>query len=390
MGAPHRIVAYRSSIRRLRMSMQDIRWQHYPLVSAEPAARTFVERLGLLGRRPKTVDAYARAIEALLCHFGPPAQRVLEAGEDEMLAYIQALRGREPKRRGRGGLRGDGATLLPLRGHRLSDQTIAQHVVACRLFFDFLVRQKLRPEGPNPIPRGNRGLDGSVPQRGPVQVRKRLPWVPTDEAWERFVRHVLLSGDARTQAMILLAYDAALRREELVSLQLADVEWGTGVVTVRAEVAKNGRMRHVPVTASVLHLLRHYVEGSRRSLLDAYGGEEHGPIFLSESTRNPGRPLTPGAFNEIVERARGPLGMGAMTPHTLRHWRCTTLKRAGVSLEDIALVAGHKQLDSTRLYLHLAPGELGRRLHARTAAYDGRIAALIAEAFGKDTGVDGD
>jgi integrase/recombinase XerD len=356
MGAPHRIVAYRSSIRRLRMSMQDIRWQHYPLVSAEPAARTFVERLGLLGRRPKTVDAYARAIEALLCHFGPPAQRVLEAGEDEMLAYIQALRGREPN----------------------------------RLFFDFLVRQKLRPEGPNPIPRGNRGLDGSVPQRGPVQVRKRLPWVPTDEAWERFVRHVLLSGDARTQAMILLAYDAALRREELVSLQLADVEWGTGVVTVRAEVAKNGRMRHVPVTASVLHLLRHYVEGSRRSLLDAYGGEEHGPIFLSESTRNPGRPLTPGAFNEIVERARGPLGMGAMTPHTLRHWRCTTLKRAGVSLEDIALVAGHKQLDSTRLYLHLAPGELGRRLHARTAAYDGRIAALIAEAFGKDTGVDGD
>jgi len=360
------------------MERQEVQWKHYPLVAVHSAARSFVERLVLKGKRPKTVDAYARAIEDLLVSFDKA--EVLEATEADLDSYIANLKLRKPKKRGRGGMIEDETKIRYLTGRKLSTSTIAQRVVACRLFYDFLIRKNLRTDPVNPVARGSDGRDGQHPVRGPVGKQQRLPWMPSDEVWERFVRHVLLHEDARTQAMILLAYAAALRREELISLRVEDIDWALGIVTIRPETTKSGRMRYIPVEASVLHLVRHYIEGNRRALIAAYDGEDLGQIFLSESTRNPGRPLAVGAFDEIMERVREQVGLPALTPHTLRHQRCTTLKRAGVSLEDIALIAGHKSTESTRLYIHLAPSELSQRIRAKVEPFDARIRALIEQA----------
>ena len=138
-------------------------------------------------------------------------------------------------------------------------------------------------------------------------------------------------------------------------------------------------MRHIPVSAFVLHLVRQYLEGDRRALIAADDGEESGRIFLSESTRNPGRPLAIGAFDEIIERVREQLGLPALTPHTLRHQRCTILKRAGVSLDDIALFAGHKRTETTRLYIHLAPTELSKRIREQIEPFDATIRTFIEQ-----------
>lgn len=362
------------------MDIPEVRWEHYPLVAEHAAARAFVERLVLKGKRPKTVDAYARAVEDLLTYFGrAEPSRVLEANEADLDGYIASLKLRKPKKRGRGGLIEDETKIHYLTSRKLSANTIAQRVVVCRLFYDFLIRKNLRADLLNPVARGNDGRDGQHPLRGPASRKSRLPWLPSDEVWERFVRHVLLHEDARTKAMILLAYDAALRREELMSLRVDDIDWAQGIVTIRPETTKNGRMRHIPVETSVLHLVRHYIEGDRRALIAAYEGEDLGQIFLSESTRNPGRPLSVGAFDEVMERVRKQVGLPALTPHTLRHQRCTILKRAGVSLEDIALLAGHKSTESTRLYIHLAPSELSQRIRTKVEPFDARIRALVEQ-----------
>ncbi len=367
------------------METQEVRWEHYPLVAAHPAARAFVERLALKGKRPKTVDAYARAVEDLLRYFAATdLSRILEADEADLDEYLSNLKQRGPKKRGRGGMIEDEPKIRYLTGRKLSDNTIAQRIVACRLFYDFLLRKQLRSDPVNPIARGNDGRDGQRPVRGPVSRKQRLPWIPPDEVWEGLVRHIMTNEDARTQAMILLAYDTALRREELISLRVDDVDWACGVITIRAETTKSGRMRYVPVTAAVMHLVRCYIEGDRRSLIAAYDEEDSGPIFLSESTRNPGRPLAVGAFDEIVERVREKVALPALTPHTLRHLRCTILKRAGVSLDDIALLAGHKSTQSTRLYIHLAPSELGRRIRSKVKPFDDRMSVLIEQAIGQE------
>ncbi len=143
-------------------------------------------------------------------------------------------------------------------------------------------------------------------------------------------------------------------------------------------------MRYVPVSAGVLYLVRDYIEGDRRALIAAYEGDDTGPVFLSESTRNPGRPLIAGAFNEIIERVREKVELPALTPHTLRHQRCTILKRAGVDLDDIALIAGHKSTKTTQLYIHLAPTELSRRIRSKVEPFDAHIRALIARTLGHE------
>ena len=51
---------------------------------------------------------------------------------------------------------------------------------------------------------------------------------------------------------------------------------------------------------------------------------------------------------------------------------------------DIALFAGHKSTETTRLYLHLAPTELSQRLHAKAEPFDAPIRALVEQALGKE------
>jgi len=362
------------------MDIQTIKWECYPRVAKHLVTRSFVERLALKGKRPKTVDAYARAIEDLLAYFSEyDPDRLLEADEADLDSYIADLKQRGPKKRGRGGMREDETKIRHLTGRKLSDSTIIQRVVACRLFYDFLIRKRFRGDPINPIERGHDGRDGHKPVRGPVSRTSRLPWVPDDTTWDRFIHHVLLQEDARTQAMILLAYDAALRREELMLLRVDDIDWARSLVTIRPETTKGGRMRHIPVSPFVLHLIRYYLEGDRRALIAAYDGEDGGRIFLSESTRNPGRPLSVGAFDEVMERVREQVSLRAFTPHTLRHQRCTMLKRAGVSLDDIALFAGHKRTETTRLYIHLAPTELSKRIQAKIEPFDATIRKLIEQ-----------
>src|SRR5258708_24889672 len=99
--------------------------------------------------------------------------------------------------------------------------------------------------------------------------------------------------------------------------------------------------------------------------------------FLSLYHRFPNKLLAVGAFDEIMERVRERVGLPAMTPHTLRHQRCTILKRAGVDLDDIALVAGHKSTKTTRLYIHLAPTDLSKRIRTKAEPFDAPVRALI-------------
>src|SRR5437667_11331071 len=108
------------------MDNQNTKWEHYPRVAAHSAARSFVERLVLKGKRPKTVDAYARAIEDLLAYFSTiPSQQVLEADEAELDGYISSLKQRSPRKRGRGGMIAEPTKIRSLTTDKLRDSTIA-------------------------------------------------------------------------------------------------------------------------------------------------------------------------------------------------------------------------------------------------------------------------
>ena len=350
--------------------MATVNWQHYPRVAVLPAARSFIESLVKRQKAPKTVDAYARNLEDLLRTWpDAPAERIVEATPADIDTYLETLATRAR------GLPGDADGSAP--GRPLSNATIQQRLVTARLFFDFCLHRQLRRDPTNPVARGS--WRGHPPRRGLVPRQQRLPWVPTDAEWHAILTDLFAHEPLRNQVLVLLAYDAALRRQELLGLRLDDVDWSIGLVQVRAECAKSGRARAVPISAASELLLRHYIQTDRAHLLAGFGGDPTGPLFLSQSPRNPAVPLKATAFNDIIERLRQRLDLPHLHPHTLRHLRCTVLRRCGMPLDDIALFAGHASVASTQLYIHLTPCDLAQRIRAATAPVDRRLARLIAE-----------
>jgi integrase/recombinase XerD len=358
--------------------MQEIQWRYYPRVAEHPITRSFIESQAKRQKRPKTIDAYARNLEDLMRTF-PEAQitDLIEAGPDDLETYIESLYRRRPTRLQ------NKITSRP--EDTLSPNTIHQRIVTARLFYDFCIFRGYRRDKTNPLPRGNPGYGGTLPERGVISAQKRLPWIPSDSEWEMLVTHLMQYQSTRNQVLILLAYDGALRREELVSLRLDDIDWAARWVTIRPETSKSGYQRTVMFSHATGELLKRYLWNERASILAAFGGEKNGPLFLSESNRNAGRPITLGTFNDVVEQVRTLVGLPELTTHTFRHLRCTVLKRCGVDLQDIALYAGHKSVATTQIYLHLTPSELSKRLREATAAFDARMERLLEQVTRDET-----
>jgi integrase/recombinase XerD len=156
--------------------------------------------------------------------------------------------------------------------------------------------------------------------------------------------------------MLALAYDAALRREELCSLRTDDLDPGRRTVRVRAETTKNRSERVVPYSASTGVLLAGYLR-HRASISRA-----RGPLFLSESRRNHGQPLTPWSWSKVVRRLAVAADLPRFSTHTTRHLCLTDLARMGWEIHTIASFAGHRSTESTLKYIHLSGRDLAEKL----------------------------
>src|ERR1700756_4472277 len=81
--------------------------------------------------------------------------------------------------------------------------------------------------------------------RGLVPRVVKLPWIPTELQWLDILA-VAAPEPIRNRLMLALAYDAALRREELCALRTDDLDPAHRTVRVRAETTKTRCGRVVP------------------------------------------------------------------------------------------------------------------------------------------------
>lgn len=241
-------------------------------------------------------------------------------------------------------------------GSGLSNATLQQRLTAIRLFFDFLMEQGVR--NTNPVGRGRytpaKGF-GDKRARGLLPRHKRLPWIPSDEEWRRFLEHAR-QEPIRNRCMIALAYDGALRREELCQIDASDIQPAHRFLRIRAETSKSRQDRVVPYSETSGVLLAAYL-AHRRSL-----SRERGPLFLSESHRNHAKPITMWTWSKVVRRIADGAELPRFSTHTLRHLCLTDLARAGWDLHEIARFAGHRNLSVTQQYVHLSGQDLADKL----------------------------
>ena len=156
-----------------------------------------------------------------------------------------------------------------------------------RLFYDHLIEEGLRESNPAGRGKFTPGRRFGGQERGLIPRLVKLPWIPDEQQW-RQVLAVAADEPIRNRVMLALAYDAALRREELCSLDSEDLDPGQRTLRIKAGHTKNRLERVVPYSAPTGVLLSDYL------IHRATISRARGPLFLSESRRNYGQPVTPG------------------------------------------------------------------------------------------------
>ena len=343
--------------------------ERWPVLGRNERAAEWLRIWADLGRSPRTIDAYARGLAEYLELCERDGTDPLTAGRAQVAAFVRELTSR-PSRHGANTLSLDS-------GRGLANATLQQRLVPVRLFYDFLVEEGLRDS--NPVGRGRYGARHApgIGGRGLVPRLVKLPWIPSEQQWLDILA-VFSREPARNRLMLALAYDAALRREELCSLRTDDLDPAHRMVRVRPETTKTRRGRAIPYSATTGVLLASYLE-HRASI-----SKNRGPLFLSESRRNRAEPLSLWTWSKVVRRVALAAGVPGFSTHTTRHLCLTDLARMGWELHAIATFAGHASTDTTLRYIHLSGRELSDKLNrSMTEIHAWRISLLTAE------GVDG-
>jgi integrase/recombinase XerD len=93
--------------------------------------------------------------------------------------------------------------------------------------------------------------------------------------------------------------------------------------------------------------------------------------------------LSDEGLKQVFTSARERAGLPRITCHQLRHTCFTRLREAGMELEAIQAQAGHRSLDTTRLYVHLANEWLAEEYEQARAIIDADLFIATSERIGQ-------
>jgi integrase/recombinase XerD len=297
--------------------------------------------------RPNTVLATAFDLKVF---FGVVAKDPVEVTAADVLGFITQQRA--PRR-------GSGVVRLEDGEAGLTARTIKRRLASISGLFTYLaVRGDVVG---NPVPHGlAMRRPGQRPVRAVPLIRtpRTLPRVLAPREVSAFLACLRTRRDrAMAEAMLL----GALRRCEVLGLRLGDLRPGERRVFI-AE-GKGGHQRIVPVSTRFFATVADYLASERPET-------STDRLFVVLKGPHRGWPLSAAGLDEIVSGARKRAGIRQLTCHQLRHTCLTRLREAGMALEALQAQAGHRSIESTRIYLHLTNDWLAEEYRRAVEAID--------------------
>ena len=177
----------------------------------------------------------------------------------------------------------------------------------------------------------------------PVRVPQTLPVVLSRE---EVARLIAAARNLKHQAALSLAYGAGLRASEVVALKVGDVD--SQRMLLRVEQGKGRKDRHAMLSPVLLERLRAWWRAGHAQGRMLPGGW----LFPG---RDPTDPMTTRQLNRVIHAAADAAGIGKrVSMHTLRHSFATHLLESRVDIRLIQVLLGHKKLETTSMYTHVA------------------------------------
>lgn len=155
--------------------------------------------------------------------------------------------------------------------------------------------------------------------------------------------------DVRARTILILLYEAGLRRAELTGLDDEDVDFGQWQLKV---TGKRNKQRIVPFGKELAEQLKRYIEVRNENV-----AREGKALFVNDH----GLRMTTDQVYEVVRKNLTRVTtMKKRSPHVLRHSFATAMVNHDASLESVRKLLGHASLTTTEIYAHTTFEQLKR------------------------------
>jgi len=177
----------------------------------------------------------------------------------------------------------------------------------------------------------------------PVRMPDRLPEILSPEDVTRLLES---APNLKARAALSVAYSAGLRGSEVVRLLISDIN--SERMLIRIEQGKGSKDRNAMLSPKLLELLRHWYREAKAKGKMLPGG------WLFPGL-NPVNHLTRRQLNRLFHQAAEAAGIDKrVSLHTLRHSFATHLLEQKTDIRVIQVLLGHKKLETTARYSHVA------------------------------------
>ena len=250
--------------------------------------------LSLQGKRPSTIDAYARAVRRITQYFDQVPDTLTTA---HLKQYFNSL----------------------IKTHSWS--TIKLDRNGLQFFYRYTLDKQWE----------------WLSIVTPPQV-KRIPDMLTPAQVSQVINQ---TKQLRYQVFFMTLYSTGLRLSEALNLTIHDIDKSTMLVHVRD--GKGGKGRMVPLPELTLLALRCYWKTHRHARL----------LFPGTHTKT-ATPMDKGSVQKALKRVLVDVKIKKnISPHSLRHCYATHLLEQGLDLRSLQQLLGHASLNTTARYTQL-------------------------------------
>lgn len=170
---------------------------------------------------------------------------------------------------------------------------------------------------------------------------KKLPYVPTEEEIKKFYNEVWNAKDIKHILIIKTLLLTGIRVSELINIRINDID--LSACSIKIYNGKGGKDRVVPFSYNFKEILMFHIK--------QYKKENREYLFESNFRRQ----YTDRGIRKILMKYTNLAGIErSISPHKLRHFLFTWLKKKGIDDALIQPYSGHERRDSLEIYSRLS------------------------------------
>ena len=163
---------------------------------------------------------------------------------------------------------------------------------------------------------------------------------------EVFRQRILEKSSKRNYTIATLLAYSGVRITEALNIKLSDVNLKTMEILIR--YGKGKKQRTVIINDKIRNAINEYIKEER----DKMKNTDKEYLFISQVGDYLDRTSINRIFNTYSDK---------ITPHSLRHFFCSHALENGWSMHEVALQAGHSNLNTTMMYSHPSLDNLKRK-----------------------------